>query len=324
MTERAVDEARFGGQRQTLVFSYAPMDRQDLPRELDRLGRPAVFHLLGRISGTPGSFAMTRRDRDDFLVSLEAHTEDTPSYLLDRLRRQSVLLLGTRVAEWLTRWFVSGTHSGKRSVHDVGPFAGDGEISVLTHSGGGARVYRARGASGFVDELHRRWAALERDDSDVIPAGLHALPIMGSGAVLVSHVSADEASAMRLAAALDRAGVDVLRDCDDQPLPGRVARKLRSYLSECALFVPITSKAAARRERRFHEASWADAIGAAAREFPGLVAPVRIDDDASADEGLPEALGPAESIALPGGRPDDAFLERVVQTQRRFRAASFA
>ncbi|HJS75265.1 MAG TPA: hypothetical protein VJ921_13330, partial [Vicinamibacteria bacterium] len=47
LTERAVDRERFDGQRQTLAFAYAPSDRQDLPPEFGRLGRPAVFHLMG-------------------------------------------------------------------------------------------------------------------------------------------------------------------------------------------------------------------------------------------------------------------------------------
>src|SRR5262245_46089719 len=57
LIERAVDSERFDGQRQTLAFAYAPSDRQDLPPEFGRLGRPAVFHLMGRLSGTPHTFA---------------------------------------------------------------------------------------------------------------------------------------------------------------------------------------------------------------------------------------------------------------------------
>ena len=59
MAERAIDEERFSGQRQTLVFSYAPNDKQDLPREFNRLNRPAVFHLMGTAFGHPGKL---RRD----------------------------------------------------------------------------------------------------------------------------------------------------------------------------------------------------------------------------------------------------------------------
>ena len=106
MAERAIDEERFSGQRQTLVFSYAPNDKQDLPREFNRLNRPAVFHLMGRLSGTPGSYAVTREDTLEFVNSLDVKAEDSPHFLFDKLRSSNLLIIGSHLADWLARFFV--------------------------------------------------------------------------------------------------------------------------------------------------------------------------------------------------------------------------
>lgn len=325
LTERAVDEARYGGQRQTLVFSYAPNDKQDLPRELDRLNRPAVFHLLGRVSGTPRSYAVTREDTLEFINSLEAKTGDSPQFLYDKLRSSSLLILGSHLADWLVR-FVTRSDSRPRAVETRGA-----PVLFLRHSGGGTKLFRRGGsAEDFVDELDRRWSESRPTDVPAAPppalAELMASPGLQPGFVFLSYARDDQAAAKSIRGALDRAGVDVIVDDDTSPVDGKWEKKLRSILSECAVFVPLISTESATRQRRFFKREWVDTILEASRAVASgpFVMPVVIDDTSPRAAAIPEAFGAAEWRKLPGGKPTAEFVETVVQLQRRYRSASFA
>ncbi|MGB6452719.1 MAG: hypothetical protein WBE92_18365, partial [Steroidobacteraceae bacterium] len=62
LLESAINLERFGGSPSTEVLSYAPNRVVDLPAERDRLTRPVVYHLFGKLSASPtyvtlGAFA---------------------------------------------------------------------------------------------------------------------------------------------------------------------------------------------------------------------------------------------------------------------------
>jgi hypothetical protein len=53
LLEGAINLQRFSGAPTTEVISYSPNRVADLPSERDRLQRPGVYHLFGRVSASP-------------------------------------------------------------------------------------------------------------------------------------------------------------------------------------------------------------------------------------------------------------------------------
>lgn len=332
LMERAINEDRFGGQRQTLVFSHAPNDKQDLPREFDRLNRPTVFHLLGRFSGTPYSYAVTEEDTLEFLRSLQSKTEDSPSLLLHKLRNSNLLVLGSHLADWLTHFFISGTRGGRHIETEIEidrhRRGNHGHVIFLRHFGGGARVFRGQGVSDFVEELYRRWMERKTSEDPEPPPGLSELAgsrAIPTGSVFLSYAHEDRSAAEVIRDSLDRAGVDVILVNDDSQIGDRWDRKLRSVLGECALFLPVISKRSLAAERRFFRTEWIEAILESAKSAPSepFILPVAIDDTTPEPTALPEAFGALAWERLPGGEPSSKFIERVVECQRCYRRASF-
>jgi hypothetical protein len=330
LTERAVDQERYAGVRQTLSFAYAPSDKQDLPPELDRLNRPAVFHLMGRLSGTPHSYALTREDALEFTQSLTARTDDAPGYLFDKLRRSDLLIMGTHLAFWLARLFMrnarGGPEVGAPPSLEVEP--GGNPVLFVQRRGGGSEVYGGGGAPEFVSELYRRWAeSSSAPDSD--PAPLEELlssPEAQVGAVFLSCAREDRDAAESIRDALDEAGVDVIVDSDDQDLPDRWEKKLRGFVSECALFVPVISARSLSAQRRFFRAEWVEAILDAGRTAPSgrFILPVVIDETSAKERAMPGEFGELSWEKLPGGRPSSELVKRIVELQRSYRSRRFA
>ena len=61
LLEQAINAERFGGAASTEVLAYAPNRVADLPTERERLSRPVVYHLLGRVSASPTLRDLRRR-----------------------------------------------------------------------------------------------------------------------------------------------------------------------------------------------------------------------------------------------------------------------
>ncbi len=53
LLERAINDVRFAGAQSVEVVAYSPNRVADLPAERERLQRPVVYHLLGRLSASP-------------------------------------------------------------------------------------------------------------------------------------------------------------------------------------------------------------------------------------------------------------------------------
>ena len=330
LTERAVDLERFDGQRQTLAFAYAPNDKQDLPPEFDRLGRPAVFHLMGRLSRTPHSYALTREDHLEFMESLQSKTEDAPRFLSDKLRKCDLLIVGCHAAEWLARLFTD--HAGPletRSLDALHP-AGSAEACPLLfvqRFRGSTRILRSHGSADFVSELHRRWSELRPEEAGpLLPELGLVAPGVQPGAVLLSASQEDRAEADSLRDALDAAGVDVVLDRDDLELGEKWDKKLRSFLGECCLFVPLFSARSRGARRRFQRREWIEAILETRSSAPSgsFVLPVVLDESSTEMLSLPPELGELRFERVPRGEAGVDFVRQIVRLQRHYRSASFA
>ncbi len=310
LTERAVDEVRFDGQRQTLAFTYAPSDRQDLPPEFERLGRPAVFHLLGRLSGTPHSFAVTREDALEFMDSLQNRA---PGFLFDKLRGSDLLILGSGLSEWLARLFAQG-----------GPGA-DAPVVFVERAKGTIEAPPLGSALAFVGELSRRWSEFTRND-EAEPPAIASSSGMSSGAVYLSSTLEDRSAAESMREALDRAGIDVILDLDDAPLAPRWEKRLLSLVGLCSVFVPVISARSSAAKRRFLQEEWVEAILEAGKAAPSgrFILPVVIDDASPGVRAIPGEFGELRWERLPGGKPSSEFVKTLVELQRSYRRAKSA
>ena len=163
LLEQAINTERFGGAQTTEVLAYAPNRVTDLPAERERLSRPVVYHLLGRVSASPG-YVISDEDLLEFICGLQSE-HLAPEKLFHELEHNHLLLIGGNFTNWLARLFLRMAKRRRLSdPRDVGEVLADG------HSGGDQRLMaflqqvsvRTRvftGAAEFVDELHRRWSA---------------------------------------------------------------------------------------------------------------------------------------------------------------------
>ena len=163
LLEQAINAERFGGAPTTEVLAYAPNRVTDLPAERERLSRPVVYHLLGRVSASP-TYVISDEDLLEFICGLQSE-HLAPEKLFHELEHNHLLLIGGNFTNWLARIFLRMAKRRRLSdPRDVGEVLADG------HSGGDRRLMaflqqvsvRTRvfaGAAEFVDELHRRWSA---------------------------------------------------------------------------------------------------------------------------------------------------------------------
>ena len=93
LLEQAVNEERFGGSPSTEVIAYAPNRVADLPSERERLTRPVIYHLLGRLSASP-TYVISDEDMLEFICALQSE-HLTPEKLFHELEHNHLLFIGS-------------------------------------------------------------------------------------------------------------------------------------------------------------------------------------------------------------------------------------
>jgi class 3 adenylate cyclase len=162
LLEDALNAERFGGEPTTEVLAYTPNRVTDLPAERERLSRPVVYHLLGRVSASP-TYVISDEDLLEFICGLQSE-HLAPEKLFHELEHNHLLLIGGNFTNWLARLFLRMAKRRRLSdPRDVGEVLADGHsgsdhrlMAFLQQVSVRTRVYS--GAVGFVDELHRRWS----------------------------------------------------------------------------------------------------------------------------------------------------------------------
>ena len=216
LLEQALNNERFGGAQSTEVIAYTPNRVADLPTEREKLQRPVVYHLLGRLSASP-TYVISDEDTLEFICALQSE-HLTPEKLFHELEHNHLLFIGSSFTNWLARLFL---RMAKR--HRLSDPRDVGEVLADNHSGSDGRLMtflqqvsvRTRvyaGAGKFVDELHRRWT-VRHGAGEVIPLGAapqRFLPPereMPDNAVFISYAREDLAAVQKLKADLDAAGI---------------------------------------------------------------------------------------------------------------------
>src|SRR5271168_2929021 len=163
LLENAINLERFGGTPSTDVISYAPNRVADLPSERDRLQRPTVYQLFGRVSASP-TYVISDEDLLEFICALQ-NEHLAPEKLFHELEHNHLLFIGSNFTNWLARLFLRMAKRQRLSdPRDVGEVLADDHsgqddrlMAFLQQVSVRTRIYM--GAEKFVDELSQRWLA---------------------------------------------------------------------------------------------------------------------------------------------------------------------
>jgi hypothetical protein len=321
LLEQAVNAVRFGGAQSTEVIAYAPNRVADLPTERERLERPVVYHLLGRVSASP-TYVISDEDMLEFICGLQSE-HLTPEKLFHELEHSHLLLIGGNFSNWLARLFL---RMAKR--HRLSDPRDVGEVLADNHSGADRRLMaflqqvsvRTRiysGAAEFVDELHRRWLA-RRTPAQVIAmnAPQRFFPPereMPDRAVFISYAREDLAAVQKLKAGLDAAGVTTWFDLERLEGGDDYDRKIRRNIARCGLFIPVISATTQRRHEGYFRREWSYANDRVRSMADGavFVLPVCIDDTDAGDALVPDTFKPLHFARLSGGEVAPEFAQRL-------------
>ena len=148
----AINLERFGGAPSTEVLSYSPNRVVDLPSERDRLQRPVVYHLFGRVSASP-TYVISDEDLLEFICALQSE-HLAPEKLFHELEHSHLLFIGSNFTNWLARLFLRMAKRQRLSdPRDVGEILADDHtsqderlVSFLQQVSVRTRIYHGRRA----------------------------------------------------------------------------------------------------------------------------------------------------------------------------------
>ena len=327
LLEQAINDERFGGAQSTEVVAYAPNRVADLPSEREKLQRPVVYHLLGRLSASP-TYVISDEDMLEFMCALQSE-HLTPEKLFHELEHNHLLLIGSSFTNWLARLFLRMAKRHRLSdPRDVGEILADNHsdhdkrlVSFLQQVSVRTRIYS--GAGKFVDELHRRWT-VRRKPGEVITLGgapQRFLPPereMPDNAVFISYAREDLPAVQQMKAGLDAAGIATWFDMDRLEGGDDYDRKIQQNIQRCSYFIPVVSASTQRRLEGYFRREWSYAIDRSRNMADGalFVLPVSIDGTTAAQAIVPDKFKALHFTQLPGGQVPPEFAARLTDFMR--------
>jgi hypothetical protein len=327
LLETAINLERFAGAASTDVLSYAPNRVADLPTERDRLQRPVVYHLFGRLSASP-TYVISDEDLLEFICALQSE-HLAPEKLFHELEHSHLLFIGSNFTNWLARLFLRMAKRQRLSdPRDVGEVLADNHsgdddrlVSFLQQVSVRTRIYV--GAERFVDELHDRWQARRRRGGAAPPAAAPArfLPPardMPDNAVFISYAREDLAAVQQIKAGLEAAGVTTWFDMDRLEAGDDYDRKIRQNIARCSYFIPVVSANTQRRLEGYFRREWSYAIDRVRNMADGalFILPVLVDATRAAEALVPDRFRALHFSALPGGQVPAEFAARLADFTR--------
>jgi len=322
LLEQAINGERFQGAQSTEVIAYTPNRVTDLPSEREKLQRPVIYHLLGRLSASP-TYVISDEDTLEFVCALQSE-HLTPEKLFHELEHNHLLFIGSNFTNWLARLFL---RMAKR--HRLSDPRDVGEVLADNHSGSDGRLMaflqqvsvRTRiysGAEKFVDELHRRWTTRHRP-ADVLAFGTSPqrfLPPerdMPDNAVFISYAREDLAAVQKMKTGLDAAGIKTWFDLERLEGGDDYDRKIQRNIARCSYFIPVVSATTQRRLEGYFRREWSYAIDRARNIAEGalFILPVTIDDTNGGDAQVPDKFKAVHFTRLPGGEITPEFARHL-------------
>jgi hypothetical protein len=320
LLESAINQARFAGAPGTEVLSYSPNRVVDLPSERDRLQRPVIYHLFGKLAASP-TYVISDEDLLEFICALQSE-HLVPEKLFHELEHNHLLFIGSNFTNWLARLFLRMAKRQRLSdPRDVGEVLADDHsseddrlISFLQQVSVRTRIYV--GAERFVEELSTRWQARHKTAAAVTASPTRFLPPareMPDNAVFISYAREDLAAVQQIKAGLDAAGITTWFDIDRLEAGDDYDRKIRNNIARCSYFIPVVSATTQRRLEGYFRREWSYAIDRARNMADGalFILPVSIDGTTAAEALVPDKFKALHFSELPGGRAPPEFAQRL-------------
>lgn len=320
LLEAAINMERFGGAASTDVVSYAPNRVADLPCERERLQRPLVYHLFGKLSASP-TYVVSDEDVLEFICALQ-NEHLAPEKLFHELEHSHLLFIGSNFTNWLARLFLRMAKRQRLSdPRDVGEVMADDHTSqderlmaFLQQVSVRTRIYS--GAERFVDELHRRWHARRKPAESALLAPVRFMPPaheMPDNAVFISYAREDLAAVQQIKAGLENAGITTWFDVDRLEVGDDYDRKIQRNIARCSYFIPVISATTQRRLEGYFRREWSYAIDRVRNMADGalFILPVSLDATTAAEALVPDKIRSLHITQLPGGHVTPEFTQRL-------------
>jgi len=330
LLESAINLERFHGASSTDVLAYAPNRVTDLPAERERLIRPTVYHLFGKVSASP-TYVISDEDLLEYMCALQSE-HLAPEKLFHELEHNHLLLIGSSLTNWVARLFLRMAKRQRLSApRDVGEVLADDHVSqdeklvaflqqVSVHT----RIYR--GAERFVAELYERWRARHggapRASPDSVARFLPPAREMPEQAVFISYAREDLAAVQQIKAGLEAAGITTWFDIDRLEGGDDYDRKIQRNIARCSYFIPVISHNTERRHEGYFRREWSYALDRARNMADGalFILPVALDGVNAAGATVPERFQALHATALQGGEVTPEFARRLGELTKARRA----
>jgi len=227
--------------------------------------KPVIFKLLGQFCPQP-EYALTDEDILEFMCCL-IKPENRPRNLFYALSQNSLLIMGTRFPDWLTRFFLRATRGSERlrvprdyTQYVVDPnISSDAKLVGFLRNFSSSTVHVEADPRAFVQELHERCRELGLlADRPAQPSKTDAPD------VFLSYAGEDREAAQRIRDSLEGHDVQVWMDTNPQGPNGLEAgeqwnQEIRRKIQEAGLFVAVYSEHTASRKTqrgRYFRAEW--------------------------------------------------------------------
>lgn len=325
LLETAINLERFGGAPSTDVIGYTPNRVTDLPAERDRLTRPVVYHLFGKLSASP-TYVISDEDLLEFLCALQSE-HLAPERLFHELEHNHLLVIGSGLTNWVARFFLRMAKRQRLSApRDVGEVLADDHtaqderlMAFLQQVSVHTRIFR--GAERFVAELSQRWHARHKPASGALGGPARFLPPareMPDNAVFISYAREDLAAVQQLKAGLEAAGVPTWFDIDRLEVGDDYDHKIQRNVSRCSYFIPVISANTQRRLEAYFRREWGYALDRTRNMADGslFILPVTLDATSAAEALVPERFKALHFTQLPGGAVTPEFTRRLAEFTR--------
>jgi TIR domain/SIR2-like domain len=324
LLEMAVNLERFDGSSSTEVLSYSPNRVVDLPSERDRLTRPVVYHLFGRLSSSP-TYVISDEDLLEFICALQSE-HLAPEKLFHELEHSHLLFIGSNFSNWLARLFLRMAKRQRLSdPRDVGEIMADDHtsqderlVSFLQQVSVRTRIYV--GAERFVDELHTRMAARRKPAAAPVRSSgptrfLPPAQEMPDNAVFISYAREDLAAVQQIKAGLEAAGVTTWFDMERLEVGDDYDRKIQRNIARCSYFIPVISATTQRRHEAYFRREWSYALDRVRNMADGalFILPVTIDATDAGAALVPDKFKSLHFTQLSAGQVTPEFAQRLAQ-----------
>ena len=321
LLENALNLERFGGALSTEVLSYAPNRVADLPAERERLQRPVIYHLFGKVSSSP-TYVISDEDLLEFICALQSE-HLAPEKLFHELEHSHLLFIGSNFSNWLARLFLRMAKRQRLSdPRDVGEILADNHssqddrlVAFLQQVSVRTRIYV--GAEKIRGGAARPWMSRRKSSTPSAPPGVGRFvpPAreMPDNAVFISYAREDIAAVQQMKADFEAAGITTWFDLDRLEAGDDYDRKILKNISRCSYFIPVISAATERRLEAYFRREWSYAIDRSRNMADGavFVLPVTIDDTNAVDAHVPDKFRALHFTSLPGGRVSAEFAQRL-------------